>query len=547
MTVTEDAPAAAPAASQPTAPTPAATGLSAVLGTGDHKAIGRIWLVAALVHLVVAGGAALFVAVLRIDPTDLDNDFFQQAVGLRAIGGTFLFLLPLTIGIATLVVPLQVGAPTIAFPRAAAAAAWTYVIGGGLVLGAYALDGGPVGGDTDGVRLFTVAFLLVLVALAVGWICIGTTVLALRPIGLSLRRLPLFAWSSLVAATVWMLTLPVLAGLLVVAYVDLRYGGSTGFIDGGGAGTLYTRISWVFGQPAVYAFGIPVLGFVGSVVPVLSRTRHHQHRLAMFLIGAYGAFSVGSWAVPAFGPVPTPWHYEEPWVAVSFVILLPVLGLLGLWALTARQGRPQLASPLLFGVAAALMLLTGLAAGALQAIEPIETIVDGEGAKLYGTSVTTSVASYIVLAAALAALGGIVYWAPKIFGRLVAENGARFVALVLLLGTILWSLPDLVAGVLGQPGVPGIAPTDNAETIKALDSVAAIGGAVLALGSAGFVLLVLGALRSRDLPGDDPWTGHTLEWATSSPPPPGNFATLPEITSEAPLYDARGPAEEGSA
>jgi heme/copper-type cytochrome/quinol oxidase subunit 1 len=547
MTVTEDAPAAAPATSQPTAPTPAATGLAAVLGTGDHKVVGRLWLTAALVHLVVAGGAALFVAVLRIDPTDLDNDFFQQAVSLRSIGGAFLFLLPLTIGLATLVVPLQVGAPTIAFPRAAAAAAWTYVIAGGLVLGAYAIDGGPFGGDIDGVRLFTVAFVLVLLALAVAWICLATTVLALRPTGMTLRRVPLFAWSVLVAGSVWLLTLPVLAGLVIVAYIDLRYGDpGSGFIGGGGPVTLYSRISWVFGQPAVYAFGIPVLGMVGSVVPVLSRTRHQQHRAALFLIGLYGVLSVGSWAVPAFGPTPTPWTYEEPWVAVSFLILLPALGLLGLWALTARRGRPQLASPLLFAGAAALMLLTGLVAGALQAIEPLETIVDGEGSALYGTSVTTSVASYIVLAAAIAAIGGVVYWAPKILGRLVPENGARLVALLLLLGTVLWSLPDLIAGLLGQPGFPGIAPTDNADTIKALDTASAVGGGVLALGAAAFVLLVLAALRSREVPGDDPWSGHTLEWASSSPPPPGNFVTLPEIRSEAPLYDARRPDGAGS-
>ena len=263
MTVTEDAPAAAPAVSQPTATTPAATGLASILGTGDHKVVGRVWLAASLLHLVIAGAAALFVAVLRIDPADLDNDFFAQAVTLRSIGGTFLFLLPLTIGIATLVVPLQVGAATLAFPRAAAAAAWTYLLGGGLVIGAYAIDGGPFGSDTDGVRLFVVAFLLVLLALAVAWICIGTTVLALRAPGMSLRRVPLFAWSSLVAATVWLLILPVLAGLVLVAYIDLRYGGANGFISGGGAITLYSRISWAFSQPAVYAFAIPVLGFAG--------------------------------------------------------------------------------------------------------------------------------------------------------------------------------------------------------------------------------------------------------------------------------------------
>ena len=541
MTVTEDAPAAAPAVAQPTATAPAASGLAAVLGSGDHKVIGRIWVTASMLHLVIAGAAALYVAVLRIDPEGLDRDFFVQAVTLRSIGGTFLFVLPLTIGVATLVVPLQVGAPTIAFPRAAVAAAWTYLLGGGLVIGAYAIDGGAFGDDTDGVRLFVVALLLVLLAMAVAWICIGTTVLALRPRGMSLRRVPLFAWSLLVAAGAWLILLPVLAGLLLVAYVDLRYGGSTGFLPGGGGASLYSRVAWVFGQPAVYAFAIPVLGFVGSVVPVFARIRHQQHRVALFLIGAFGVLATGAWAVPGFSAEPTPWLYEVPWVAVSLAAPLPVLGLLGLWALTVRSGRPQLASPLLFGAAAALMLLVGLVAGAIQAIEPIETLVDGGGSPLYGTSFTTSVTSYVVLAAAIAALGGVVYWAPKILGRQVAEAGARLVAGVLLLGTVLWSFPDLVSGLFGQPGFPGSIPPDNADLIKALNTASAAGGALLALGFGAIVLLVLGALRSEERAGDDPWSGHTLEWATSSPPPIGNFASLPEITSEAPLYDAHRP------
>jgi len=548
MTVTEDAPAAAPAVSQPTATIPTATGLAAILGTGDHKVVGRVWIAASFLHLVIAGIAALFVAVLRIDPADLDNQFFAQAVTLRSIGGAFLFLLPLTIGIATVVVPLQVGAATIAFPRAAAAAAWTYLLGGGLVIGSYAIDGGPFGSDIDGVRLFIVSFILVVLALTIAFLCLATTVLALRPMGMSLRRTPLYTWSVLVTSTVWLVTLPVLAGLLLVGYIDIRYGGGNGFISGGGAVTLYGRISWVFGQPAVYAFAIPALGFAGSVIPVFSETRHVKHRTAMFLIGAFGALSVGSWAVPAFSSDPTPWLYEAPWVAVSFAILLPALGIVGLWALTARDGHPKLASPPLYASASLLMLLVGLAIGALQAIEPIETQVDGGGTALYGTSVTTSVSSYVVLAAAIAAFGGLVYWAPKILGRLVPEGGARLVAVVLLIGTIVWSLPDLVSGFLGQPGFPGQVSPDNTDAIEALNTVSAIGGVILALGCAAFVLLVIGAFRSKTSPGDDPWGGHTLEWTTSSPPPAGNFPSLPEITSEAPLYDAKAPAttEEAS-
>jgi heme/copper-type cytochrome/quinol oxidase subunit 1 len=182
----------------------------------------------------------------------------------------------------------------------------------------------------------------------------------------------------------------------------------------------------------------------------------------------------------------------------------------------------------------------------VQAVEPIKTVVDGDGTSLFGTSVTLSVASYVVLAAAIAGFGGVVYWAPKIFGRLVPENGARLVATLLLVGTVVWSLPDLVSGIFGQPGFPGTIAPDNTDLIEVCNTISAVGGGILALAAAGFVALVVAALRSKDLPGDDPWTGHTLEWATSSPPPTGNFASLPEVTSEAPLYDARRPEAASS-
>jgi cytochrome c oxidase subunit I len=268
--------------------------------------------------------------------------------------------------------------------------------------------------------------------------------------------------------------------------------------------------------------------------------------VAQGLIGAFGALSIGAWAMPGFGAEAAPWLYELPWVAVSIAILLPLLGLFGLWGLTLQRGSLTLASPLLFGLAAALMLLVGVLAGAVQAIEPIETL-DDAATPLYGTTWTTSVASYVVLAASIALFGAVAFWAPKIVGRTLNEAGARVIAVVLLAGTVLWSFPDIVSGLLGQSASPGVPPTEDVSTIEALNAASAIGGAILALGVIGFILLLIGATRSDELPGDDPWGGHSLEWATSSPPPSGNFTSLPTVTSEGPLYDARHRAEEADA
>ena len=463
MTVTADAPAAAPA-SESTAPATPPTGLASILGSGDHKVVGRLWLVAALAHLVLVGGISVLLSAERIDTASFDvlgADWVVPADSFRFIAGVFLFVVPLTLALATAIVPLQVGAATIAFPRAAAAAAWTYLVGGGLMLGAYAIHGGPGGTDRDGVVLFVLAFVLVLIALVVAWICVATTVIALRAPGLRLTRVPLFAWSALVSGGVWILTLPVLAGLAVLSYLDARYGG---FIDGTDGG-LFARISWAFGTPTIYALAVPVLGFVGSVVPVFAQTRHHLHRVALGLIGALGVLSVGAWTAPSLGG-DLAWLYEAPWVVVSIIAVIPVLGLFGLWAATVRNGKVVLGSPLLFAVVAALLALLGLLAGAVQAIEPVETLVDNGSTTLFGTSWSTGVTALLLIAGAAAGLGGVVYWAPKLLGSTLHEGGARLVALLVLVGAGIGGLATLANGLLGEPGPTALAAVENADTIE---------------------------------------------------------------------------------
>ncbi len=536
MTLTDTTPASATDADA-TPAIEAPRGLAAIVGASDHTAIGRLYIASSLLFLIAAGVVGALLGAERIDTSGLavfDGSSLAQMFTFHSVVGSFLFLLPLVVGLATAVVPLQVGAPTIAFPRAAAASFWTYLVCGLLVVASYAINGGPFGGDSDGVALFVLALAGVVVALAVAMICLVTTVVSLRAPGVTLARTPLYAWSTLVGGVVWLLTLPVLLGVLVLVYADHRQGR---LLLGGNNG-VYVRLSWVFGQPALYAFAIPVLGFIGDVVPVFSSTRHKLHRVAMGAIGLFAALSVGAWAQPAFvidGGAPTrDWLFEAPWIAVSFAILLPTFALLGLWAGTARSGRVRLSSPLIYAAASAIMLVVGLAAGAASSIDALD---------VYDTTWTTATAHYVLLATAIALMGGVTYWAPKIFGRSLGEAPSRLAATLLLFGTIGLSFPDVVSGALDQVPFFGEV-TDEVDTIEALNIVSFLGGALVIAAVLLFIATLLRTARSRELPGDDPWGGHTLEWATSSPPPVGNFATLPDVGSEAPLYDARHRAEE---
>ncbi|HET9609726.1 MAG TPA: cbb3-type cytochrome c oxidase subunit I [Acidimicrobiales bacterium] len=535
MTVTEAPRATAEAAAAPS-PSAPPTGLAAVVGSGDPRTIGKLFVGTSLLFLIVAAVVGALVGIEQYDVAGSEVFAADTAVRVSTLHTTVLLLLgalPLLVGLATAVVPLQIGARTVAFPRATAAAYWVWLVAGGLVLASYAIDGGPYGTDPDAVALYVAGLVTVLVALAVATVSVVTTVLTLRAPGMTLRRSPLFAWSMLVAGSVWLLTLPVLAAGLLVAYLDLRYGQQ--FL--GGSDGIYNRMSWLFWQPTLYVFAVPALGIVADVVPVFAQRRHKRHGAALGLLGLAAALGFGAWAqlgATADGSdAPAPWLYEGPWVAVGFIAIVPVLGLLGLWTGTLRAGKVKLGTPLVLAQLAGLLILLGVAAGGATVIE---------GLDLAGTTWMTAQTTLVLTGTVLAALGGVAFWAPKLYGKLLPDALTRLGGTLVFLGALAAGVAQAIAGALDQSQLVGAGSetvsAGDLDTVEALNLVSGIGLAAVA---AGLLVVGLGLLarRSGDGPGDDPWAGHTLEWATTSPPPVGNFASLPEITSEAPVYDAR--------
>jgi heme/copper-type cytochrome/quinol oxidase subunit 1 len=541
MTVTE-APRDVVEAPAGPAPSTPPTGLAAVVGSGDPRTVGKLFVGTALLFLLMAGVVAVLVGFERVDLSGfevLDSDVVRQLFTLQSIAAVFLGILPLLIGLATAVVPLQVGASTVAFPRASAAAYWTFLASGGVVLAAYALDGGPFGNDGEAVALFVAAFIALLVALAVATVSVVTTVLTLRAPGMTLRRAPLFSWSMVVGGTVWLLTLPVLAAVMLLVYVDLRYGQQ--FL--GGSDGVYDRIAWSFWQPTLYVFAVPALGIIADVVPVFARRRHHRHTTAMALIGLFGALAFGAWAQIGFSvdgqSDPTDWLYDGVWIAVGFLAVVAVVGLLGLWAATLGRGQVRLGTPLILALFAGLLIGGGVAAGAVTVIEEANVLT---------TTWASGQEILMVLGTLVAAAAGLAFWAPKIYGKLLPDGLVRLGATLLTLGAGVAAVAYGIAGLYDQPrsiaaSLDGVSEIDTVET---LNLVAAVGLVVAVAGALAVVAALLAPKRGRAV-ADNPWEGHTLEWATSSPPPVGNFATLPEVTSEAPLYDARYAAASAGA
>lgn len=519
MTITETAPEAEATAAPDQQPGEFGD-LGSIVGTGDHKRIGRMFLGGGLVGLLATLVAGLVIDLERISDTSfeiLTADTVLQVVGFQRLGLVLLFALPALLGLALVVVPLQVGASTIAFPRAAALSFWTWALGSALWIGSYLADGGPGGGDLQATDLWILSSMMVVGALLVATVCVVTTVLALRAGGMTLARVPAYSFSMVVAGSIWLITLPVLVANLVVIYLDHRY---AQVLWGANEG-IYVQVRWLIEQPQVYALAIPVLGIAADQIPVFAGARQRFGAVLFGAIGVFGALSIGAWAQPALAPE----LFDEPlYVGVAVLAVIPVLMVLALGGDTLRAGKVRPTAPLVMALLAGLTLLAATVAGAIAVIEPLE---------LLGTTWQVGHTELVMFAVALGVFAGVWFWAPKILGRLLNEGLGRVFALLLFLGALLATVPLMVAGLLDQ--VDRFPPLAEDDAVTALNSAAAAGSAVALLAVLGLVATLLRG-RGDGTTADNPWDAHTLEWATASPPVTGNFAEAPVVTDARPLF-----------
>ena len=544
MTVTEnqvEAVAAEPARDESVTTGPRKpSGLAGVLGTADHKTIGRLWIGVAIIELLVLAAVWIANAAERVDTGELDvsdglaglftdaeaNRLVEQLFSLHRVGFALLFLAPLLVGLATYLVPLQVGARTIAFPRAAAAAFWTWLVADGVVAAAYIANGGPGGGRSDALDLWLVGLAGVLIALLLATVCVLTTIIALRTPHMRLHQVPMFSWAFLVVGTMWLLTWPILVGNILLVYVAHHYDAAARFAI---SSLVMPQVGWVLGQPTVYLFAAIAFGFAADVIPVATQRRQQGRWMLQGAIAAVALLGFGAYTQPVFAP--TFVTSSALFVGVGVVVVLPVLVIVGGLADTlVRGGPPRMSAALLHAVFALLIGLVTVVAGALYAIEPLE---------LVDTSAADAVTNGAMLTGAIGAVGALHWWCSKIWGRGLNEMLGVLTALALAGGASLIVIPDLISGFLDQPA--GFVVMDQDSGVEGLNAVVVAGAALVAVGA---VLLALNVLVNlvarRGSSADDPWSGHTLEWASESPPSEDNFdAELAEVVSASPLLDAR--------
>ncbi len=507
-------------------------GLAEVFGSGDHKTIGRLYIGASLIFGVGAFVLAALYVLEGLDADLLPDDWVFRVFTLSQLSVVLLFLVPLALGIAMVVVPLQIGASTLAFARGAAASFWTWLAGAGLLLASYATDGGPDGTDPQAVSLFYLALAGILGGLILASISVATTAFTQRAAGMTLWRAPLFTWSMIVACSAWILSLSVLVGNLVLIWVDLKYGTADAFTS-----AQWPQIAWLIVLPQVFIVAIPALGAISETVASFAGVRQAHRALMMHAIAAFGVFTIAPYAQAAFvEPIRT----QPVYVLQSLLLIVPAMVLAAGWIHSVMVGKVKLSSPALTGLFGTVALVVAVLLSApfvldslqlqdaSEFLENLGQLADAMvGSSIYSWGVAALAATVGMLGAAAALL----FWSPKISGRRAADGLGKLAGLLLLVGGLLHGLPLLLVG-LGNE----LEPLADASDVF---FVASAGGAALVV--VGLLAVAVALLGARGTDEPAAWgVGQTLEWATASPPARGNFATQPSVDSAEPLLDETG-------
>lgn len=514
-------------------------GIGSWATTTDHKKIGRLFIVTALLAGAASAVVGAFLGFERISATGysiLDDDSIVQLASLYRVVLAFGVALPLMLGIAIAIVPLQIGSKAIAFGRLALFGFWMWLAGLAVSIYTIAANGGPGGGEAKMVDLFLVGVVITAAGALAATVSLVTTLLTNRAPGMTLARVPMLSWAALTGGVSLLLTLPVVIGTAIYLYVDNHYarvafGGNKGVND---------WLGWSMTQPQTYVFAAIGLGVVAEIATVASGRRHPLR--AVLLVGA-GVLTVAALAGATQVQHSLTWTdtsgSDKVKELIPFLIFngLPILGaliVLGGCALGLAQGKPRVVAPLVPALLGLVMVLAGMLGHLVAQFGP---------AGLAGTVFEEGEFNYVVYGTVLMGMGAVAYWGPKLWGRSMPQSAVFGLGALGFLGTVLASLPLYVAGFADQPAgvVDGFSYGGPQELWNALG---AIGQAVIALTVVLFVLTAARAFSAGDAAGDDPWDAQTLEWSVSSPAPVDNFASVPSVTSPEPLLDLKPAGSE---
>jgi cytochrome c oxidase subunit 1 len=521
-------------------------GLYEWLTTTDHKKIGIMYVINSFVMFLIGGVFALLVRSELAQPgiqIFQNEHVYNESFTIHATVMIFLFIIPMLAGLGNYVVPLMIGAPDLAFPRINALSFWMLPLGAILLLMGFLTPGGaaaagwtsypplterlPLSSPGPGQDLWIVSLVLIGTSSILGGINFLVTIFKMRAPGMTLFRMPIMVWTVLVTSVLVVLATAVFTSALVMLFIDRNYGG-TFFLPPQGQAILYQNVFWFYSHPAVYVMVLPAMGVISEVLPVFSRKPLFGYKAFIFATVGIGALGFTVWAHHMFttGSVFLPFFS-----LMTAAIGVPTGVKMFNWIFTMFRGQLTFSTPMIFAVGFLTMFLIGGINGVFSAAVPVDFA-------LHDTYWVVAHLHYVLFGGSVfGVFAGIYYWFPKMTGRMLDEGIGKVHFALMFIGFNLTFFPMHMLGLKGMPR--RIADYSSSAGWNDWNLLATIGGFIIAISILPFIWNVFVSLRNGKIAGDDPWEGNTLEWATSSPPPPYNFDRLPDIRSERPLFDQR--------
>jgi cytochrome c oxidase subunit I len=511
------------------------SGIWSWITTVDHKRIGVLYGVTAFMFFLIGGIEAgiMRVQLARPDSTLVSPDVFNQMFTMHGTTMIFMAIMPLSAAFFNLVIPLAIGARDVAFPRLNAFSYWTFLFGALLMHASFITGQVPDAGwfsyanltGTDytphaGLDYWALSLQVLGVSSLAAAFNFIVTIVNMRAPGMSLMRMPLFVWMTLVTSFLLILAFPVITVALIELSMDRLFGTNFFNTQAGGDPVLWQHLFWIFGHPEVYILILPAMGIVSEVLPAFSRKPLFGYPVVVFSGIVIGIMGWAVWAHHMFtvglGPVA-----NSVFMITTMLIAVPTGVKIFNWIGTMWGGSIDLRTPMLFSIGFVALFIVGGLSGVSHAMAPADQ-------QQQDTYYIVAHIHYVLFGGSLMGLfAGVYYWFPKFSGRLLGEGLGKLHFWLIFIGMNITFFPMHYLGLDGMPR--RIYTYASGFGWDGLNLVSSMGYLLIALGLLAFMVNFLRSIKAGQVAGHDPWDAPGVEWTIASPPPAYNFARIPQI------------------